>query len=98
VVVIVIELMSVRLDREFLEDVEKMISDELTKGKNCGGLRKSDSHAMRIKYLFNYWKNEVVFHGADRRLAELEAEKMDRDVLKSQLRKEIMDELKKKLE
>jgi len=89
---------TVQLDREFLDDVEKMISDELTKGKSCGNLRKDDSHARRLGYLFNYWKNEVVFHGADRRLAEVEAEKMDRDVLKSQIRKEVMDELKKKLE
>ena len=64
----------VEIDAGTLDDIKARISDALDHGRNCGGLRKSDSHAMRIRYLFEFWKQEVVYGAAEKRAV---AKKLD---------------------
>lgn len=54
----------------------------------------SDSHAARIEYLFNFWKSEVVYNGAEKRKIQEEMAELK----KKEIAEKIADQVGKILD
>lgn len=80
---------TMKIDGELMQDIKDGINNAIDGGRNCGGLRKSDSHERRVRYLFEVWKWYI--NGG------MEREFVGKELLKQQVLEEAKKELAKEL-